>query len=161
MDQLPWDFMNNYAPGERQGYSASRSEQLFASDDYKILFLTGQPDPATGKNTGISVRPYHSIDPADLEEVLQKALKWTAARNHEVTISARESWMILHDGITNVDTYFPLNNLDLDIKGQLLKAPNPWEKYGAADRAPVLSPSQTIPVLRPLRLKRTAKTFDL
>ena len=165
MDILPgWglDSSSSYAPGERQGFSDSRTEQLYVTEDYKIFFVTGQPGAATGRNTAISVRPFHTIDPQSRDALMKTALPWTQPRNHDVTISVKGNALVLRDGVTGDDSSFPLNLLDPDVKARYGLGSDPFAKYGAAESAPPpAAESGEIHLMRPLTFKKQAKTISL
>lgn len=142
------------------GFIEQRIEQLYVCDEYKLFFLTGQPNN-TGRRAFITAKPFHAIDDEALPRMKAQAIPWTE-KDSRVQISAGMGILAFHDTITGTVSNMQWSELDIDVQENLRRgggqpsSPNPWAKYAG----PSIRTGGDVTVGGPLKLKKPG-TFNL
>lgn len=146
---------------------AQRSEKLYVSEDYKVFFLTRQPDTngSDDRNAYISIKPFNVIPAEALDQMRSTAEPWSLQTGSQVRIEVRDPLLVFHDDITKTESQIFVGELDLDVRQRLRAgqgAANAWDKLfnaaAAANPSATVSTKDSIAVHRPLTLKRTPCT---
>jgi hypothetical protein len=135
------------------GFLHERIEQLYVCDEYRLFFLTGQPNSTSQRRAFISVRPFHSFDADTLATMKAEALPWTEAESR-IQITPLTGTLAFRDGLTGTVTNVPPGELDAEVQRRLGAAAgaSPWQKYGGG---PSVRTADSVMVGTPLRLKKT------